>query len=127
MNKVFLMGNLGRDPELKYTKEGTAVCTFTLATSYRYKGKDGDKKDKTSWHSCVAWGKTGEVIKEYFTKGKSILVEGRIETDSYEKDGEKKWVTKIVVEGFEFVGSKGESAPEKSPINDKDPDESLPF
>ena len=105
VNKVILLGNLGTAPELKYIASGTAVCNFALATSERYKGKDGKKQEKTEWHNIVAWGKTGEVLNQYLSKGKQVYIEGKIETHSWEKDEQKKYKTVINVQSFSFVGS----------------------
>jgi single-strand DNA-binding protein len=87
LNKVILIGNLGSDPEMRYTASGTAVCKFSLATSRKFTGKDGQKQDKTEWHRIVAWTKLAEICGQYLSKGKQVMIEGRIEYGSYEKDG----------------------------------------
>ena len=91
VNKAILIGRLGKDPELKYTPAGSAVCSFSLATSRRWKGQDGEAKDDTTWHNIVAWGRQAEVMKEYLHKGKEVYIEGRINNRSYEdKEGNRK-------------------------------------
>ncbi len=133
VNKAILLGFLGKDPELKYTTSGTAVCNFSVATSESWKDADGAKQESTTWHNIVAWGKQGEVIKEYFTKGQQIYLEGGIVNRSYEdKDGNKKYISEIKLQNFSFVGSKSdneggqESTPDKKPVTTGD-DPALPF
>lgn len=110
VNKAILLGRLGKDPELKYTSSGKAVCTFSLATSERWTGADGQKTESTCWHNIVAWGKQGEVIKEYLSKGRELYIEGRIQNRSYDdKDGNKKYISEVVLQTFSFVGSRGDS------------------
>ena len=104
VNKVILLGRLGADPEVRYTQDQTPVASFNIATAINYKNKSGEKVDKTSWHRCVAWRKTGEVIGQYFKKGNQIYIEGSLESRSYEdKSGEKKFITEVVVNNFQFV------------------------
>ncbi len=108
VNKAILIGNLGKDPELKYTPSGKAVATFSLATTERWTGQDGQKNESTTWHNIVAWGKQAEVIKEYLSKGRQIYIEGRIVNRSYDdKDGNKRYISEIVVQNFQFLGTKG--------------------
>jgi len=115
MNKVIIMGNLGQDPDTRYMPSGTAATNISVATNRSWKDKDtGEKKDETSWHRCVAFGKTAETISEHFTKGRKILIEGRLRYGSYEKDGHTNYTTEIVIERFEFVEKKaggGDSRP----------------
>jgi len=97
VNKAILIGNLGKDPELRYTPSGQAVASFPLATTERYKDKDGNWQERTDWHNIVVWGRQGETTKEYLSKGRSAYIEGRIQTRSYDdRDGNKKWITEIV-------------------------------
>jgi single-strand DNA-binding protein len=105
MNHVTLIGNLGKDPELRETKGGTAVCTFSVATIDKVK-KGDDWEKVTDWHNCVAFGRTADAINSYMTKGSKIALTGKIKTDTYEKNGEKRYATKIIVDNFEFVDSK---------------------
>jgi single-strand DNA-binding protein len=107
VNKVILIGNLGADPEMRYTADGTAVCKFSLATSRRYTGKDGQKQEKTEWHRIVVWRKLAEICGQYLAKGKQVMIEGRIEYGSYEKDGVKHYTTDIVAENMQMLGGPG--------------------
>jgi len=110
VNKAILIGRLGKDPELKYTPSGRAVCTFSLATSERWTGQDGQKNDATTWHNIVAWAKQAEIMKEYLHKGKEVYIEGRISNRSYEKkDGTRGYISEVVVQNFQFLGSKSEN------------------
>ena len=110
VNKAILIGRLGKDPELKYTPAGRAVCSFSLATSKRWKSQDGEAKEATTWHNIVSWGKQAEVMKEYLHKGKEVYIEGRIDNRSYEdKEGNKKYISEVVVEQFQFIGPRTES------------------
>ena len=114
VNKVIILGRLGADPELKYTQDQTPVSNFSVATSVSYKSKSGEKVDKTSWHRCVAWRKTAEVINQYFKKGNQIYIEGSLESRSYEdQNGEKRFITEVLVNNFQFVDSKGSSSDNK--------------
>jgi len=111
VNKAILIGNLGKDPELRYTPSGQAVASFPLATTERYKDKDGNWQERTDWHNIVVWGRQGETAKEYLTKGRSAYIEGRIQTRSYDdRDGNKKWITEIVANRVQFLGGRGEGA-----------------
>jgi single-strand DNA-binding protein len=103
MNKVILIGNLGRDPEIRYTANGTAVANFSIATTERYV-KDGEKQDKTEWHSLVAWNRTAEIVGEYLHKGSKIAIEGKLQTRAWEdKDGNKRSTTEVVVAFLEML------------------------
>lgn len=111
VNKAILIGRLGQDPELRYTAGGKAVCSFSLATSERWTGQDGQKQESTTWHNIVSWGRQAEVMKEYLTKGQQVYIEGRIDNRSYEdKEGQKKYRSEVVVQNFQFLGSRGEGA-----------------
>ncbi len=103
MNKVILIGNIGNKPELN--EQGT-VANFSVATNKQYKDKEGKKVKKTEWHRVVAFGKTAEIICEFFDKGSKIAIEGELQTREYEKDGVKKYTTEIIANNFEFVDSK---------------------
>ena len=110
VNKVILLGNLGKDPDLRYTPSGKAVATFSLATNERWTSQDGQKQENTTWHNIVAWGKQAETMKEYLTKGRQVYIEGRIANRSYEdKEGNKKSISEVVVQSFSFVGNRGSS------------------
>jgi len=110
VNKAILVGRLGKDPELRYTPSGRAVASFSLATSERWTGQDGQKNESTTWHNIVAWGKQAEVIKEYLTKGREVYIEGRIDNRSYDdKEGNKRYISEVVVQSFQFIGGRGDS------------------
>ena len=109
VNKAILIGNLGKDPELRYTPSGQAVASFALATSERYKDKEGNWQERTDWHNVVVWGRQGETVKEYLKKGRSAYVEGRIQTRSYDdREGNKKWITEIIANRVQFLGGRAE-------------------
>lgn len=109
VNKVILVGNLGRDPESRSLPSGQPVVNFSLATSRRYKDRDGNRKDETEWHNIVVFGKQAEIAAQYLTKGKQIYLEGRIQTRSWEdKEGKKQYRTEIICENFQMLGSKGD-------------------
>lgn len=107
-NKVILLGNLTRDPELRYTPQGAAVCEFALALNSVYTNKQtGQKVEEVSYIDLVAWGKTGETIAEYMKKGRQIMVEGRLKQDRWEaQDGKKMSKVRVTVESFTFVGAR---------------------
>lgn len=114
VNKVILVGNLGKDPELKYTPQGTAVAKFSLATSEKYKDKAGELQERTEWHNIVAWARTAEVAAEYLKKGSTVFIEGRIRTDSWDdkETGQKKYRTEIIVNELVMLGGRGEGGGE---------------
>jgi len=101
LNKVMLIGRVGKDPEIVYFKSGDAVAKFSLATSEKWKDKNsGEQKEKTEWHKVEVFGGAAEVVKNYVEKGKQLYIEGQLQTDEYEKDGVKKYATKVVVRGW---------------------------
>jgi len=104
-NKVILMGNLTRDPEVRTTPSGQSVASFGLAVNRTWRGADGNQQESVSYIACVAWGKTGEIIAQYVQKGRPLLVSGRLEQRSWEKDGQKHSKVEVIVEDFNFVGS----------------------
>lgn len=111
VNKVILVGNLGRDPESRSLPSGQPVVNFSLATSRRYKDRDGNRKDETEWHNIVVFGKQAEIAAQYLTKGKQIFLEGRIQTRSWEdKEGKKQYRTEIICDNFQMLGSKGDGS-----------------
>jgi single-strand DNA-binding protein len=103
-NKVILMGNLTRDPEVRSLPSGQSVTNFSLAVNRTWKGQDGNTQESVSYIDCVAWGRTGEVIAQYMQKGRPILVSGRLDQRSWEQDGQKRSKVEVVVEDFNFVG-----------------------
>lgn len=111
VNRVILVGRLGTDPDSKALDSGTFVCNMSLATSKSWTDKDGAKQEKTEWHRISVWGKQAENCAKYLKKGSQVYVEGEIQTDVYEKDGEKKYATKIKANNVTFLGGKSDSAP----------------
>lgn len=111
VNKVILVGNLGKDPEVKYTPSGTAVATFSVATSENFKDKEGQWQERTEWHNVKAWARTAEVIGQYVKKGNKIYIEGRLTTESWDdkNSGEKKYKTMVVANEIVLLGGRGES------------------
>jgi single-strand DNA-binding protein len=108
VNKVILVGNLGRDAELRYTPGGAAVATLNLATTEVWNDKSGQKQEKTEWHRVVLWGKQAESLQEYLTKGKQIYVEGRLQTRQWDdKDGNKRYTTEIKADRITLLGGGG--------------------
>src|SRR6266850_6755195 len=113
VNRVILIGNLGRDPEIRYTQGGEPIANFSLATSERWTGKDGQKQERTEWHRVEVFGKTAQVVRDYCSKGKQVYIEGTIHYDEWtDKDGNKRNTTKIRVSGpnsrLVLLGSRGE-------------------
>ena len=108
VNKAILVGNLGKDPELRYTASGKAVVTFSLATTSSFKDRDGNKQ--TEWHNIVAWGQLAEICGKYLHKGKQIYVEGRIQNRSYDdRDGNKRYISEVVVNEMQMLGSRDDN------------------
>ena len=111
VNKVILVGNLGKDPEVKYTPQGTAVAKITLATNERFKDKSGEWQDRTECHNVVLWQRQAEVAGEYLKKGSKIYIEGRLQTRSWDdkQTGQKKYMTEVVASDLVLLGGRGES------------------
>jgi single-strand DNA-binding protein len=104
-NRVLILGNLGKDPELKFGNTGTAFCKFSVATTDTWNDKDGNKQEKTEWHNITVFGKTAENCGQYLAKGRQVFVEGKLQTRSYDdKDGVKRYVTEIVAQQVKFLG-----------------------
>lgn len=110
VNKAILIGNVGKDPELRYTPSGAAVASFSLATSRKWTDKNGNKSEQTQWHNIVAWNKLAEIIGEYVKKGTKLYISGEIRYEKYEKDGETKYITKIVANEMQMLSSKNASS-----------------
>ena len=142
LNKVMLIGNLGKDPELRYTTSGVAVATFSLATSESWKDQDGNAQEKTEWHNIVAWRKLAEICGEWLKKGKKVYIDGRIQTRNYDdkNTGQKRYITEIVADNLIMLdGGGGRNASvdnsggaQMSPASEAAPggasqDEDLPF
>ena len=110
VNRVFLVGNLGRDAELRHTPSGSAVGNFSLATTDNWTDKAGQRQERTEWHRVDVWGRQAESLQPYLTKGKQVFVEGRIQTDEWnDRDGNKRYTTKIVANRITLLGSRGDS------------------
>ena len=111
INKVILIGNLGRDPELRYTQSGQAVANFSLATTDRFSNREGERQERTEWHRVTVWGKTAENCAQYLNKGRSVYVEGRLQTREWEdKEGQKRRTTEVIAQTVQFLGARGQSA-----------------
>ena len=109
VNKATLVGNVGKDPEVKFLPSGSAVANFTLATSERFKDKSGELQERTEWHSLVAYQRLAEIVRDYVKKGSKLYIEGRIQTRSWDdKDGQKKYKTEIVVNELVLLSARGE-------------------
>lgn len=109
LNKVMLIGRLGKDPEVRYTAGGTAVASFSLATTERIKGKDGEYEDKTEWHNITLWARLAEIAGEYLSKGKEAYIEGRLQTRKWtDKEGKDRYTTEVVGEKMQMLSGKGE-------------------
>lgn len=132
VNKVILVGRLGKDPEVRYTTSGTAVANFSLATNRAYTNKQTNEKvEETEWHRIVAFGRTGEVCGEYLHKGSQVYIEGRLQTREWEdKEGNKRWSTEVIAETMQMLGSKADrppDTPEAPNPFDKPPEDDVPF
>ena len=114
VNKVILLGNLGADPELKSTPSGQSVCSLRIATSEKYKDKDGNQQEKTEWHKVVVWGKLADLVNQFCKKGKQIYLEGKIQTRKWQdKDGKDQYTTEVVAENVKFLGGAGGASNEE--------------
>lgn len=110
LNKAMIIGNLGRDPEVRYLPSGQAVANFTVATNERWQDKDGNWQDRTEWHRIVLFGKQAEVAGQYLSKGRKVFIEGRLQTREWEQDGNKRYTTEIVGRNMIMLGGRGEGA-----------------
>jgi len=109
VNKVILVGRLGRDPETRFTSGGQAVANFSIATDESYKDRNGERQKRTEWHRLVVWGKQAEIVQKYLKKGSEAYFEGRLQTREWQdKEGQKRTTTEIVVTDFRFLGGKGD-------------------
>ena len=109
VNKAIILGNLGKDPEVRYTPDGRAVTTFSVATTEKYKDKEGNPQESTEWHRIVVWDRLAEICGEYLSKGKSVYVEGSIRTRSWEdREGNRRYTTEIVGRTVQFLSPRGE-------------------
>lgn len=109
LNKVMLIGNLGKDPEVRYTTSGQAVASFSVATSEKFKNRNGEMEERTEWHNVVLWGRQAEVAGEYLAKGRTVFIEGRLQTRKWQdKDGKDRYSTEVVGDRMQMLGGKGE-------------------
>ena len=110
-NKVILVGNLGRDPELRYTPQGTPVCSFTMATNERRKDKSGEMQDQTTWFRVTLWGRQAETASQYLTKGRQVYIEGRLRVEEYtDRDGKPRHSLEVNATDMQFIGVRGDEA-----------------
>ena len=128
INKVILVGNLGQDPEVKYTAGGAAVTTLSIATSDSWKDRDtGEDQERTEWHRVVLWRRLAENAGEYLKKGSKVYVEGQLQTRKWEQEGQTRYTTEIIARDIQFLDSKGTSSNTPSPENsDTSSNESIP-
>ncbi|MBU1053130.1 MAG: single-stranded DNA-binding protein [Proteobacteria bacterium] len=128
LNKVMLIGRLGKDPEIRYTNAGVAIANFTIATSEDWKDKaSGEKKERTEWHRIVAFGKLGEICGEYLSKGKQVYIEGRLQTRAWDdKDGNKRYTTEIVSSDMQFLDRKDSGDSSRKDYNNDAMDRGAP-
>jgi single-strand DNA-binding protein len=137
VNEVILIGNVGKDPEVKYTPSGVPVAKFSLATNERFKNKSGEWQERTEWHNLIAWQRLAEIVGEYVHKGDKLYVEGRLQTSSWEdrQSGEKKYKTEVVAQDVVLLGGngnvrEGEGAPHRHApdhVEQSITDEDIPF
>jgi len=138
INKVILIGHLGRDPEVRYSNEGKAIANISLATSESWKDKSGQKQEKTEWHRVVFWGRLAEIVGEYLNKGAPVYVEGKITTRKWQdKEGKDRYVTEIMAKEMQMLGGRSENPPpqkETKPVSEADArkaedefDDDIPF
>ena|SRR2546423_14051332 len=114
-NKVILVGNLGRDPELRYTPQGTPVCSFTMATNERRKDRAGETQDLTTWFKVTLWGRQAETASQYLTKGKPVYIEGRLRVEEWtDRDGRQRYTLEVNATDMQFIGGRGEETPPTS-------------
>ena len=110
INKVILIGNLGKDPEMKFTPTGKETCKFSLATNAKWTDANGEKKEAVTWHNIETWGRLAEICNKYLHKGSQVYIEGRIDNRSWDDQGVKKYFSSVVAEKVQFLGSKSEVA-----------------
>jgi single-strand DNA-binding protein len=114
-NKITIVGNLGRDPELRYTPQGTPVCSFTMATNERRKDRTGEAQDQTTWFRVTLWGRQAETASQYLTKGRPVYIEGRLRVEEWtDRDGRSRYTLEVHATDMQFIGGKGEDAPPSS-------------
>jgi len=124
LNRVELIGYLGRDPETRFTPSGSKVANFSLAVTSRWRGAEGEAKERTNWFNIEAWGRLGEICQEYLHKGSLVYLEGRLQTEQYEHEGEKRYITKVVAQQLQMLDRKQE---EEEPQAVAGEEEEYPF
>ncbi len=112
LNKVILIGNLGRDPEVRTTQSGQSVANFSVATTRRWRDRDGNRQEETEWHYIVCWGRQAEIAGQYLTRGRLVSVEGRLQTRSWDdqQTGQKRYRTEVICDNFQMLGGRGDSS-----------------
>jgi single-strand DNA-binding protein len=125
MNKIILIGHVGKDPEI--VNANNKAARFSLATSETYKNKQGEKQTDTTWHNIVIWGKMADVIDKFVKKGTQLMIEGKQSNRSYEKDGQTRYISEVVCSNFEFLGAKAEKKEEPQVNQSPEETEKLPF
>jgi single-strand DNA-binding protein len=126
MNKIIVLGNVGRDPEMRYTPEGQAITTFSIASNRRYRTSSGEQRDETEWFNVSAWGRLGEICNQYLTKGQQVYVEGTLRSQTWEgQDGQPRFSNTITLRDIQFLGARAgqEATPSEQPGEEPD----LPF
>jgi single-strand DNA-binding protein len=118
LNKVMLIGNLGKDPELRFTQNGRAVARFPVATSEQWTDQSGQRQDRTEWHNVVVWGKQAETCGQYLSKGRQVFIEGSIRSRQYDdKEGQKRYITEVIAQRVQFLGGgRGEGSGRGAPM-----------
>ncbi len=129
VNKFIGIGNLGKDPEMRFMPDGKAVTNFSIAISEKYKDKSGEAKEVTEWVNVAFFGKLAEIAGEYLKKGSKVYIEGKMKTEKYSKDGVDRYTTKIIGEKMEMLSSKGDTAdtPKSKPVETFEMDDEIPF
>ena len=128
INKALIIGRLGRDPEVKYTPSGVAVCNFSVATSDKWTDKDtGEKKERTEWHRIVCWRRLAEICGQYLKKGREAYIEGKLQTRSWDQDGSKRYVTEIIADTVQFLGGQGQVEEKPYTVTPDDDNSDIPF
>jgi single-strand DNA-binding protein len=123
VNKVILIGNLGSDPDVRYTPSGTAVANFNIATNESWTNKEGTREERTEWHRIVCWNRTAELCGEYLSKGRTVYIEGRLQTREWEdKEGQKRYTTEVVAQSVKFLGGRNERGKESPKSSSAAPD-----
>ena len=109
LNKVMIIGNLGRDPEMRYTPSGRPVTSFSVASNHKYRTSSGEQREETEWFNCQAWGKLAETCNQYLTKGQQVYIEGRLKSRTYQgRDGQTRFSNDVTVSDMQFLGSKAD-------------------